>query len=188
MIRWRRQVKGGSGKGSLWLRFKHRWLPKNVVAYVSVEGLILVWNTPQGYPLRCGAWTFRAADADGQRNEVWSAVEVLRVKRVVGKAVQELGPMLVDPLLSKTHPTLHSFLVDTYWEEDGARTSRSPGSLIIWADLGQWKVKMLDRDQGQSILLAAPQWSRMMDLCEAVLCDPTAIWRPEAVPGKKPKR
>jgi len=173
---------------SRWVRFRHRWLARNCRCYVSRDAFLLTLSTPQGFPLRCGRWYFSATGPESQRNEIWPAVEELRMKRLVKPQPQDERYALVDPELFESHPSLFSFLADSEYDPADGGGKRALGSLSIWVDTGQYRAKLNDRDTATCCYVGGASLGELLDQMDAACSDPSAGWKPDPSARQKPKK
>jgi len=103
---------------------------------------------------RTGWELLRKADSKRQ--------ELLGVAALVGGDYQVL------------YPTVWSYLTQSRWD-DG--TERNTSSVTFFTDAGQLKCVLKDKETGYSLWAAGSSLDSMFSVLEALLNDPTAVWR-----------
>lgn len=71
-------------------------------------------------------------------------------------------------------PTLWHYMTQARWD-DG--TERRTSSITIFCDAGQLKCVLKDKETGLSLWAAGVSFESMFSVLEALLNDPTAVWR-----------
>jgi len=83
------------------------------------------------------------------------------------------GGKAADPGLEKKCPTLHAFM--TLTEEDGK--PRSPSSLVIFTEDGQWKACLSEKDANLKLWRSADTMEKVFLALEKALASGQADWR-----------
>jgi hypothetical protein len=92
------------------------------------------------------------------------------------------GVPMADPAFRKAYPTLAAYLLDVSWP-DGEE--RQVGSLVVFAEEGQWKVCLSDRDTGHVLWASAKTFGDLCLCLEARLTDKGVDWRKAKNKGKR---
>lgn len=91
-----------------------------------------------------------------------------------GQQFGKAEPAYNDSELSLTHPTLHSYLTLTTWD-DG--TPRTTSTLLIFVDQGTLKLCLNDRDLNRSAFFSGTTLAMALADVETALCSGCADWR-----------
>jgi len=100
--------------------------------------------------------------------------EITMLTRATAPRVEGVANGVVDPDLSKRHPTLAAHLCQVAWE-DG--TPRLPSTLSVFTSDGVFKACLRDRVANICLWVAAKSFGKLADALEAALNDPNTVWR-----------
>jgi hypothetical protein len=90
------------------------------------------------------------------------------------------GEKAADKELLKVCPTLHAFMCDV--EEDGK--ARSPSSLVVFTEDGQWKGCLTEKDANLKLWRSGESFQKLLQAFEKALASGNADWRKGFVQGQ----
>lgn len=153
-----------------------------VVVYYSFGMLIPTVHIRGGgrrYPASVPARLFIGPDAQDEREWLMGLISA-----ALGTAALDAkGTVASDPAFEKAHPTLHAFM--TAVEEDGK--PRSPSSLVVFTEDGQWKGCLSERDAGLQLWRTGETLQKLLSGLEKALASGNADWRRRYAPEGKGK-
>ena len=82
--------------------------------------------------------------------------------------------VILDPRIQEGYPALFEFLTATAWDE---KTKRKPGTALLFAEEGRWKLCLVDKDAGRVAFLAADTLADLAAVAEDKLVEDTVEWR-----------
>lgn len=159
------------------VRWRWRYIPKNVRVYVSRVSYVVLWVNNGGLVYGGALRRFIAAAADGQRAEVMDTVWEGPMKR---KTIEQLAGVRThaDPKgLVDTYPDLAEFMTVAVFETDGKLDRRESPTLTVWCAGGQWKCAVKDRAEGLVMWLSAETWMQLLQMVDLFVLDDGAPWR-----------
>lgn len=138
-------------------------------AYGMLIPTLYIRNGGKLYPAAVPAAVFIGPDALDQRE--W---EMGLISAALGaSASAATGGKASDPALEKRCPTLHAFM--TLTEEDGK--PRSPSSLVVFTEDGQWKGCLTEKDANLKLWRSADTLEKLLGALEKALASGQADWR-----------
>lgn len=121
------------------------------------------------YPAAVPASLFVGPDAADERE--W---EMGLISAALGSAPSAAtGVKASDPAMEKRMPTLHAFMTET--KEDGK--DRSPSSLVVFTEDGQWKACLTEKDANLKLWRSADTFEKVLQALEKALSSGQADWR-----------
>jgi len=132
------------------------------------------------YPAAVPAAMFIGPDALDQRE--W---EMGLISQALGATASGAANAVAsDPAMEKQFPTLHAFM--TAIEEDGR--PRSPSSLVVFTEDGQWKGCLSEKDIGLQLWRTGDTLQKLLGSIEKALASGQADWRKKYSPDQRGKR
>jgi len=154
--------------------------PEHWIYYYGVrvvewsEGWIVVRNLRWGGCQFLGAID-RVPEGIGLTNEFWHHRAWEMLKKAEKRRAEINGDAaLVAGDYGILYPTLWSYLTQSRWD-DG--TDRKTSSVTVFCDGGQLKCVLKDKENGLSLWASGVSFESMFAVLEALLNDPTAVWR-----------
>jgi hypothetical protein len=150
-----------------------------VVQYVNgwLIPTVYIRNGGRRYPAAVLASRFVGPTAEDERE--W---EMGLISAALGAAASEArGAVAIDPVFEKQCPTLFAFMTVT--EEDGK--PRSPSSLVVFTEDGQWKGCLSEKDAGLQLWRTGETLQKLLGSLEKALAGGNADWRRRYVPEGK---
>lgn len=152
-----------------------RHFPIGLSVWLCRTHYALLHRTRAGYVYSCQVVRFLSADGDEQLAQLWSSIHGGPMKRpTVDSAARPVNHASAAEV-QKRWPALHEWLTSARWEEDGA--DRIAPTVTIWAQSGQWKMCLRDRDQSLVLWLAADSIVELMKLADGLVLSESAPWR-----------
>jgi hypothetical protein len=132
-------------------------------------------GTRTGYLLHSALVPFVSEDGESQLVELWSYIWGVVMKRPPKNSAARPVDHASSAEVKKGWPSLHEWLTCARWEDDGA--DRQSPTLTVWAQSGQWKLCLRDRDQSRVLWLGAASLVELVDLADGIVLSPDAPWR-----------
>jgi len=130
---------------------------------------VYIRNGGKLYPAALPASAFIGPDALDERE--W---QMGLISAALGSSASATaGGKASDPALEKKCPTLHAFM--TLIEEDGK--PRSPSSLVLFTEDGQWKACLTEKDANLKLWRSADTLEKVLLALEKALVSGQADWR-----------
>lgn len=163
-----------------------RYLPKRCRVYVARGRFIVFWVAPNGHVLAGACENFETGLADTQEGEIMRRIWRGTVKK---KELSKMRGTLLhaDPDgLKDNFPNLSEFMTAATFEEGEGR--RESPTLTIWAQAGQWKCNLRDREEGLCMWLAAATLQELAVMLETFCLETEGPWRHDDVNGDRYKK
>jgi hypothetical protein len=151
------------------------------------NGVVTLWHIGwQGIPDQCTAFPSEGRVGQSLLAEVERQVQAMLDRKDVRKVVGSVSPAVVDLDFSSSHPVLFMYMTQRTWSDGAARQT---SSLTLFEDGGRFKAVLKDRNENLSLWGSSPTLSGLLDVMEALVCDPEAEWRTERTgPGTQASR
>ncbi len=121
------------------------------------------------YPPAVPASRFVGHSGEDQRE--W---EMGLISNAIGASLPSAGGgKVADPAFEKAHPTLFAFM--TVEEEDGKK--RTPSSLVLFAEGGEFKACLTEKDANLKLWRSADTFQKLLGALEKALASGQADWR-----------
>jgi hypothetical protein len=157
------------------VRYRSRYLPLGVVVFVSRSSFLVYRSTRSGFTLSSIVEDFESDDGDEQEQQVWNAVWRSLMKRPDPASLKAELNHAISPELAKKWACLHEWLTCAQWEDGGG--PRQAPTVTIWANAGQWKCCLRDKDRQLVLWLGADKLIQLLDLADGLVLSPDAPWR-----------
>lgn len=110
------------------------------------------------------------------------------MKRLVRPSPGSSQVAATDPDFMGDYPHLCQFLTERFYDDDGVRTDREPGSLSVWCSDGLFRAKLNDKDSGYCCYVAGQSWADLWSAADHACSDPEAGWKPDANGASRTKK